>query len=327
MTAEPRRPGPAGQLRPMKAVTAATLPLGPTWGYEVKWDGVRVLAEVGPDGVRLRSANGLDVTAAYPELQALAGATGGHAALLDGEVVALGADGRPDFGSLQRRMHVRDPREVARRTADTPVVFQVFDLLALDGQPLVDRELAERRDRLEAVLTPGATWALSPVEPDGEALLSAVAALGMEGVMAKRLDSRYEPGRRSSAWRKVKVRPRQELVVGGWAPGQGRRAGGIGALLLGVHDGGALRFAGRVGTGFTDAELDRLDRRLAPLATTDCPFSPPPPRSQARDAHWVEPLVVVEIAFAEWTADGRLRHPAYLGERDDKDPSTVVREG
>jgi bifunctional non-homologous end joining protein LigD len=164
---------------------------------------------------------------------------------------------------------------------------------------------------------------------DGAALLAACTAQGLEGVMAKRIDSRYEAGRRSRTWVKAKVRRRQELVIGGWLPGERGRQGRIGAVLVGYHDrpgAGPLRFAGRVGTGFTDAELDRLAARFAPLHTDICPFAPPPSRAEAPGATWLEPELVCEVAFGEWTGEGRLRHPSYLGLRVDKDPDDVVRE-
>jgi bifunctional non-homologous end joining protein LigD len=315
-------------LAPMKA-TSGDLPQGDGWVHEPKWDGMRVLAFVEGDRVRLQSVNLLDVTAGWPELDALPGALGVRAALLDGELVALDERGRPSFGRLQQRMHVGSRAEALRRAAAVPVAYVVFDLLHLDEHPLLELPLVERRRLLERLLEAGPTWQLSPQHDDGAALYDAAAANDLEGVMSKRRDSPYEPGRRSRLWRKVKVRRRQEVVVGGWLPGEGGRAGRMGALLVGVHDapGGPLRFAGRVGTGFSDAELERLAGHMAGLAQPDCPFDPPPPRADlARGATWLRPELVVEVAFGEWTADGRLRHPSYLGERIDVDPARVVRE-
>jgi len=180
------------------------------------------------------------------------------------------------------------------------------------------------------VLEPGPRWRCSPMHDDGPALLAAAAERGLEGVVAKRLDSRYEPGKRTRTWIKVKVRRRQEMVVGGWLPGEGNRRGRIGALLVGYHDGpggGPLTFAGRVGTGFKDAELRRLGTLFDELATDECPFDPPPPRAEIlRGPRWVRPDLVAELEFGEWTSDGRLRHPSYLGLRDDKDAQDVTRD-
>ncbi|HEX6419579.1 MAG TPA: non-homologous end-joining DNA ligase [Acidimicrobiales bacterium] len=313
---------------PMKAVSG-TLPTGAGWVYEIKWDGMRVIADVSPAGVQAWSANGRDVTATFPELGALPAALAPLDARLDGEIVALDAAGRPSFERLQRRMHVGSAAEARRRAADTPVAYVVFDLLRLGGHDLAGRPWHERRrllDQLAGDLPPGVD--VAAVYDDGESLLAAAGQRGLEGVVAKRADATYVPGSRSRHWVKVKVRRHDELVVGGWSGGAGNREGKLGSLLVGFHDvpgGGRLRYAGRVGSGFTAGELDRMAARLAPLATEACPFEPPPPRLHARGAHWVRPEVVVEIAYGEWTAEGRLRHPVYLGERRDVDASAVVR--
>jgi len=316
----------------MKAVVGPLPPDDTGWGYELKWDGVRVIAAVAGGQVRLTSSNGNDVTGSYPELAGLATAVGGLPVVLDGEVVALDPRGRPDFGLLQQRMHVHDPAEVGRRAARVPIAYQVFDLLSLDGHDTTGLPFAERRRLLAELLAPGPSWALSAIHDDGHALYEAAVALGLEGVMAKRLDSAYEAGRRAASWRKIKIRRQQELVVGGWAEGSGRRAGHFGALLVGYYDDDALRYAGRVGTGFDDRELARLRPLLVGLETAidgspaPDPFVPTPPAAHRRGAHWVRPELVVEVAFGEWTQDGRLRHPSYLGQRTDKDPHEVVRE-
>jgi len=317
-------------LVPMKA-TSGDLPRGEGWAYEVKWDGMRALAYLDHGTVRVQSYNERDVTPSWPELVRLAEAVPAPTALLDGEIVATDADGRPSFGRLQQRMHLVKPAEVAARAAAVPVTFVVFDLLHLDGHDLTSLPLRDRRRLLDEVLEPGPCWQRSPLHDDGQALLDAATAQGLEGVVAKRLDSPYEPGKRVRTWLKVKVRHQQELVVGGWLPGEGNRSGRIGALLVGYHDeagdGRPLRFAGRVGTGFTDAELRRLEGLLAPLSTDACPFDPPPPRSELRRGpRWVRPELVAELAFGEWTSDGRLRHPSYLGLRDDKAPADVTRD-
>jgi bifunctional non-homologous end joining protein LigD len=312
----------------MKA-TSGTLPTGDGWVYETKWDGMRVLVEVGPGGVRAWSANGRDAGPAFPELEALGPALAPMEAVLDGEVVALDAAGRPSFERLQGRMHVTSPVEARRRAAEIPVAYIVFDLLALGGHDLTGRPWRDRRRLLEQLaddLPPGVD--LAGVFDDGHDLLAAVERQGLEGVVAKRADAPYLPGQRSPSWVKVKVRRHDELVVGGWSGGIGNREGRLGSVLVGYHAApgdGVLRYAGRVGSGFTSAELDRVGRLLEGLATPECPFDPPPPPLQARGAHWVRPEMVVEIEYGEWTDDGRLRHPVYLGERTDKPASEVVR--
>jgi bifunctional non-homologous end joining protein LigD len=250
--------------------------------------------------------------------------------LLDGELVATDEEGRPSFGLLQQRMHVADPAEAARRAAEVPVAYVAFDLLHLDGHDLTGLPLTDRRRLLDQVLEPGPRWRCSPLHDDGPALLEATKERGLEGVVAKRLDSRYEPGKRTRTWLKVKVRRRQEMVVGGWLPGEGNRTGRIGALLVGYHDTpgvGPLTFAGRVGTGFKDAELHRLGTLFEGLASDECPFDPPPPRAEIlRGPRWVRPELIAELEFGEWTGDGRLRHPSYLGLRDDKAAEDVTRD-
>jgi bifunctional non-homologous end joining protein LigD len=327
----------AAPLRPMKAAAATELPTdGRRWAYEVKWDGMRVLTELQEGRVAAWSANGADATARFPELQALGDALADHERIvLDGEVVALDpGTGRPDFGRLQPRMQAASPAAVARTAAETPVSYVLFDILDLDGRSLLDAPYDERRALLEATVPAGPGWFVAGTQADGRALLDAVEAQGLEGVVAKRRDSRYEPGRRSTAWVKVKVRRHQELVVAGWLPGTGARGATFGSLLVGWYDppadgatpAGPLRYAGRVGTGFRDPLLRSLRSRLDALTVPDCPFDPPPPREVTRVAHWVSPEIVVEVAHAEWTAEGVLRHPSYLGERVDKAPTEVGRE-
>lgn len=316
------------RVMPMKGVSGA-LPTDDGWAYEIKWDGMRVIAEV-DDVVTAHSTNGHEAADRFPELQGLADHLAGHRAVLDGEVVVLDELGRADFSRLQNRMHVSRPDKVAALRADHPVTFVAFDLLHLDDTPTVDLPYVDRRALLLDLVEPGPGWIVPEHQVGhGQELFDAAAATGLEGVMAKRLDSRYLPGQRSSAWRKVKVRRRQELVIGGWTAGTGGRSASLGALLVGVHDpaGGPLRFAGGVGTGFTDATLALLQSELAARTTDECPFDPPPPRAALRTpATWVRPELVAEVAFGEWTPEGRVRHGSYLGLRTDKDPSTVVRE-
>ncbi len=310
-------------LRPMLATPSAALPTGAEWAYEMKWDGVRAIAVVERSGVRLASRNGNDVTVAYPELQPLAEALE-LPAVLDGEIVAVDDAGRASFQRLQARMHLRDPGAIAQLAREVPVAYMVFDLLWLDGHLVTDADYTQRRGLLEGLELRGPFWQTPSTSDDGEEAFEISGQLGFEGVIAKRVDSRYEPGRRSQAWRKVKHHREQEFVVGGWVEGEGSRAGRVGALLIGYYDeDGELRWAGRVGTGFTEAELDRLAALLAPIARTDSPFAD---RGLPRDSHYVDPIVVVQVRFTEWTDSGRVRHPAYLGERDDKDATDVRRE-
>jgi bifunctional non-homologous end joining protein LigD len=303
------------------------------WGYEFKWDGVRALAHVRSGRLRLRARSGNDVTATYPELHRLPEALAGHladrAAVLDGEVVAMDARGRPDFGLLQGRMHRTGP-EVARMAAAAPVTYLVFDLLAWDGESLLGLPYTERRARLDALGLGSDRWVTTPWFPGtapgvGEQVQAASLENGLEGVVAKRLDSTYRPGGRGPDWRKIKNIRAQSVVVGGWRPGAGRRAGGIGSLLLGVHDDtGRLVFAGHVGTGFTAAALAELGELVTPRDSS--PFAGALPREVTRDAHWVEPRIVGEVAYTEWTREGRLRHPSWRGLRDDLAATDVVVE-
>ncbi len=314
----------------MKA-TAGELPIGDGWTYEVKWDGMRALCFVRDGTLRVQSANERDVTVSWPELTGLPEALPAGSVLLDGELVATDELGRPSFGLLQQRMHISNAAEAARRANEVPVSYVVFDVLHLDGHDLMGLPLADRRRLLGQVVEPAPRWRTSPVHEDGALLLEAADAQGLEGVVAKRADSTYVPGSRTRTWLKVKVRRHQEVVVGGWLPGEGNREGRLGALLVGVHDapgdGSPLRYAGRVGTGFKEAELRRLADQLAALATDECPFDPPPPRPDvARGAQWVRPELVAEVAYGEWTGDHRLRHPSYLGLRFDKDADQVTRD-
>lgn len=301
------------------------------WAYEVKWDGMRAIAFVEDGQLRLQSANLLDATDRFPELHGLAGAIAGHDAVLDGEIVTFNARGVPDFGLLQPRMQARDPRAAQQRAAVQPVFYVLFDILELDGRDLTGLAYEERRSTLLGLVEPADHWKVSEGWVGGGAeLLRVMRDQGMEGLIAKRLGSRYEVGRRSRSWLKLKVRRRQEFVVGGWLPGEGARASHFGALLVGYHDrdadGEPLRYAGRVGTGFKEAELQRVLALLDELASEACPFEPAPPRPVSRAARWVRPELVVEVEFGEWTRDGILRHPAYCGQRYDKDPADVVRE-
>ena len=284
-------------------------PDGEHWALEMKWNGVRALAYCEGSRVRLISRTGEDVTAAYPELRGLAAAVGRRDALLDGEVVAMGDSGWPDFEVLQNRMHVRDASLAQRLVADYPVTYLAFDLLHLDGRPLLDVPYTQRRALLEISGIDGPSWQTPPsfIGEPGADVQAVSRQHGLEGVVAKRLDSRYEPGKRPGTWRKVKNFRRQEAVIGGWRPGKGNRSGQIGSLLVGVQEDGGLVYAGHVGTGFTDRVLRQLTAQLAPLRRATSPFSAPLPADHARDAVWAEPVLVAEIAFTGWTRAGRMR--------------------
>ncbi|MDX6702631.1 MAG: bifunctional non-ous end joining protein LigD, partial [Baekduia sp.] len=319
------------QLVPMLAKAGKVPARDDDWAYEIKWDGVRAVCFSEPGRMRFVTRNGNDVTARYPELARLNRALSMHRVILDGEVVAFDADGKPSFGALQGRMHLARDSHVRRLAKDNPVTYMAFDLLWLDGHALMDRPYLERRAALRGLLADGERWQVPDhVVGGGAALLAATREQGLEGVVAKKVDSPYEPGRRSGNWLKIKNTNRQELIIGGWLPGEGRRRERIGALLVGVREEegqGPLRFAGRVGTGFTDAELDRLAARLAPLVRDTSPFDVIPPGVKIpREAVWVEPELVCEVEFVEWTRDGILRAPSYKGLRDDKPASLVVRE-
>lgn len=310
----------------MKAV-GGDLPTGEDWIFELKWDGMRLGIRVEHGEIGAFSSNGKDATTRFPELAGLVDALHGLDAVLDAEVVAFDDSDTPSFERLQHRMHVASAAEAIRRRSQVPVVLAVFDLLELDGTETIQMPWQQRRTLLDQVLTDGPHWRLSRVHEDGDALFESATEKRLEGVMAKRVDSTYQPGRRSHSWRKVKIRRHQELVVGGWARGRGSRSNELGSLAVGYFDEDRrFRFAGRVGSGLTSNEAAVLESLLEPMSVPRCRFDPEPPRATVADMHWVEPELVVEIAFAEWTSDGRLRHPTYLGRRDDVEASEVVRE-
>ena len=298
------------------------------WSCEFKWDGVRAVAYVNGGRVRLLSRNDLDITSAYPELHALGRALGSRPAVLDGEIVAFDEDNRPSFGHLQQRMHVRDQAAARRLSQKTPVSYLVFDVLHLDGRSTVGLPYAERRRLLESLALAGDHWATPGAyrEPPS-AVMRAARSAGLEGIVCKRVDSVYVPGRRSDDWVKTRALLTQEVVVGGFTPGQGSRAGTIGALIVGIPDDGGLRYVGKVGTGFSDAHLKELAGRFARLHRRSSPFVGELPRAQVQDAIWVRPTLVGEVRYTGWTTQGRLRQPAWRGLRPDKSPAEVVPEG
>ncbi|MBF4460483.1 ATP-dependent DNA ligase [Pseudoclavibacter sp. VKM Ac-2867] len=298
------------------------------WAFEMKWDGIRIVATVQPDGIRLHTRNGNDVTTVYPEVvDALRASTVGRSVVVDGEVVALDRRARPDFGRLQARMGLRTPRDIEQGAKDVPVEYFAFDLLEVDSQSLLRRPYVERRALLEEAVREVHGLRVPPaITGDARLALSSSAELGLEGIMAKRLESVYRPGRRSDSWIKVKHHRSQEVIVGGWRPGRGRRSGAIGSLLLGVPGAHGLRYVGRVGTGFSDQDLERALGKLDPEVRDTPPFEGIP-ASDARGAVWVAPVFVGEVEFAEWTTGGRLRQPSWRGWRPDKSPADVEPAG
>lgn len=307
-------------VEPMKATLTDDRFDDRDWIFEHKLDGVRVIAVRRGSEVCLWSRNRNRMDRSYPEIvEALEGA-GPSSYVIDGEIVAFDGQ-RTSFERLQRRMHVEDP-EKARRTG-VAVYLYLFDAIELDGEDLTDLPLLERKERLEEAFV----WR-DPLRftthrrGNGIELYEAACTQGWEGLIAKHVDSRYRPGKRSPDWLKWKCVARQEFVIGGFTEPRGSRTG-FGALLVGYHEDDRFRYAGKVGTGFDEELLSSLHSRLLELETEDPPFDE---RVRERTAHWVEPQLVCEVGFGEWTQDGKLRHPRFLGLRDDKDPRRIVRE-
>lgn len=315
-----------GTVFPMLA-KAGPLPASDEgWAYEIKWDGIRALAHVGRQRLTLVTRNGNQVTSRYPELAGLVAAVG-VPAIVDGEIVAMDEKGKPSFELLQQRMGLTNDADVRQAARKIPVTYVAFDLIWLDDNWMKDLTYLERRRCLDELELSADRWQTPPYHRgDGRGFLKHSSALGLEGLVAKRVDSPYRPGVRSSEWLKVKNQARQELVVGGWTPGEGRRSDSFGALLVGHYeattDGPRLRYAGKVGTGFTEKTIADLLKRMKPLRRATSPFADPAPKG----SNWVEPRLVAEIEFTEWTRAGTLRHPSFKGLRDDKDPEDVVRE-
>ena len=327
-------PPPPPAFSPMLAGETTTPFDDDDWLFEVKWDGVRAIATlmrpVGEeDGrTRLMSRAGNELTAGYPELRSLWERLLARNAVVDGELVALDENARPSFQRLQQRLHVRDEAALERLRRRLPVTYMVFDLLALDGEALIDRPLRERLGMLDDVLVPGGSWERSrPIPGRGTALYEAVRAQGLEGIVAKRADAPYVPGRRVPTWRKIKIRRTVKVVIGGWMPGKGTLDGLMGSLAVGVWHEGTFCYIGRVGTGFDEAERTRIAAQLSPLATDANPFGDLPPElGTGRDpqVHFVRPELVCCVEFAEFTDGGRLRAPSYKGLLPDEDPRTVL---
>ncbi|MFI5262666.1 MAG: DNA ligase D [Candidatus Limnocylindrales bacterium] len=332
------RPGtktsaPMPDFVPPMLATGGSRPFSdPDWLFELKWDGYRVEAVVRDGRARIWTRNRLDAARYFPALAGPAPWIDAHEAIVDGEVVALDVHGRPSFSLLQDRTGVRGPGaardpEAARPTADAraaiPLVYQVFDLLWVDGHSLTDTPLVERKARLKELLRedPLVRYA-AHVEADGEAFFAAIKAQALEGVMAKRRLSRYEPGRRSHDWLKLKARREQELVIGGWEPGLGSHAE-LGAVLVGVYEGDRLRYAGEVGSGMDARTRATLLARMRAHERDDPPFVDPP---RVRGVRWTDPSIVIRAEFTDWTTDALIRQSSFKGFDPTKAPHEVVRE-
>jgi bifunctional non-homologous end joining protein LigD len=306
------------EYQPMLATLERDVPKGPDWLFEVKWDGYRAIARVSAGEATLTSRNRNDLTGRFSGVaKEIARAVKTPDCVLDGEVCALDEQGRATFSALQQGK------------AGTKHVYVVFDLLELEGEPLVDRPLAQRRKRLEALLDKrNRTVQLSEAFEDGAALYRAAQQQHFEGIVAKRADSRYALGKRTRDWLKIKTHGKQEFIIAGYTKGQGRRSGRLGSLVLAVRRGRELSYVGNCGTGFTDDEIDRLLGKLRPLERKEPPFKvvPKMPKVRRGDIVWVEPKLVCEVEFVEWTHDGHLRAPSYQGLREDKSADEVRRE-
>ncbi|MEK6275288.1 MAG: DNA ligase D [Actinomycetota bacterium] len=306
------------RYRPMFATLAADVPRGEGWLFEIKFDGYRIIASVAGGEPDLRSRKDQDYTKRFENVsKELVKALKTPDCVVDGEVCALDDEGRPSFSAMQQGR------------SETPIVYYLFDLLEVEGEPIVDLPLEKRRKRLEKLLDKrNRTVRFSESFDDGQALFDAAEKQGLEGVMAKRLGSRYLPGKRSRDWLKIKGHGRQEFVVAGYTRGKGRRVATLGSLVLGMYESGELVYVGNVGTGFNDKEIERLLGKLKPLERDTPPFKDVPkmPRVKKGDVIWVEPKLVAEVEFVEWTHDGRLRAPSYKGLREDKDPEEVLKE-
>lgn len=305
--------------------TLGPAPEGAGWAIELKWDGQRAIATVHADAVRLFSRNGNDISRSFPELRDRLRELG-REVVLDGEIVALDRGGRPSFSRLQRRMHVQRPTPAL--VGAVPATFYVFDLLELDGARMTAATYLERRAALEGLETAAPRIQVPPfwTDVDGPTMLALARQHGLEGIVAKRLDSTYRPGR-SPAWVKTPLRRTTEGIVVAWVPGSGGHRNSVGSLILGAHDdSGSLVYLGHVGTGFSDSYRRALREQLATIERPTSPLSVAAPTRVIRGVHWVEPLLVCEVEYREYTG-GSLRHPSWKGLRDDKTPDEVALPG
>src|SRR5450631_2512275 len=312
-------------MRPMLASAGTVIPRGPEWAHEIKWDGMRVLADVAGGRLRLSSRNENDVTSSFPELSTLAGTGMPDDMLLDGEVVAL-EEGLPSFSALSERMHVSNDRRARRLSVSRPVTFMAFDLLRLEGVDLTRQPLAQRRANLEAMSLAGPHAQVPPTYEDGLALQTATLEQGLEGVVSKRLSSRYSPGRRSPDWLKFPHRTLRSVVIGGWRleTDSGSR---LGAVLVGHPTPDGLAYLGRVGSGLAGREQERVLRALQGRGVDSSPFADEVPALDAQGTRWVRPVVVIDVQSLGLAAQGRLRQPSYRGLRPDLSPDDVRDEG
>jgi bifunctional non-homologous end joining protein LigD len=322
-------------IKPMLA-KPAKLPLnGDQYSFEIKWDGIRAILYYTTDQIIITSRNLKDITSQYPELQQLKEMLVAQQVILDGEIIALDKKGHPSFSLLQQRMGLNSPTIIKNKMLEIPVTYIIFDILHFNQRSLVDLSYIERRHILEKLNLAGTNWQTPDYQQgSGKEILAAVSALELEGIVAKRLTSSYTPGKRSEDWLKIKNQHRQELVIGGWLPGKGQRSGGIGSLLLGYYDitlqqakkenkQQHFRYAGKVGTGFTKDVLHKLLTLLTPLHRTTNPFTI---NNFPKTTIFVEPQLVGEFEFTEWTPNHTLRHPSFKGLRNDKSAHDVIRE-
>jgi len=312
---------PLWPTKPMLARTAARAFSNPEWLFEIKWDGVRCLLHLYSGKIRLQSRSLRDITWTYPEFTDLSRAISARLAVIDGEIVALDARGKPSFRLLQGRINLTSESEIKRFAARTPATIYAFDLLYLDGRILMNERLDERKRLLRKILVDSPRLKYSDhIEADGEACFSAAKAMGIEGIMAKRKDSRYEPGERSGNWLKIRIETRDDFVIGGWTPGKRGRSRFFGALLLGQYQAGKLRYVGKVGTGFDGRQLAEIRKSLDDLSTDARPFADDPKQP---DARWAVPRMVCEVRFSG-RSDGAIRFPVFLGLRPDKEARDVL---
>jgi len=311
-------------IDPMLAVLSTFPANQKPYSFEFKWDGVRALTYFDGRNLKMESRNLLDITPRYPEVHTLTKELLKRPVILDGEIVALDKDGRPSFPLLQQRMHVRDAGAVRILMKSVPVYYMIFDILYLDGRETMSLPFTQRRELLEGLLLIGEHWRTSPAIPgEGQSMYDTAVAHTMEGIVAKKLDSPYEPGRRSPHWLKIKIVQSQELVVGGWCPEKGDNRQRIGCLLLGYYDKGKFHYAGSVGTGYTDAIHTQLVGKLQKIGRSDSPFAEKVPKP---NPIFVDPKLVVEVDYRRWPEGGLVQQASYKGLRMDKKASQVIKE-